>query len=561
MHSVEDSVVVVSFDCDKNVVVGLSCGRTEPTRWLLVHGIPIDIGLSQSLQSLDSCERRRPRPGASPSISSFPSTKGGCSLKSETIGNSVFSNSNEECVRVVRVGYIPDEDRTYCLLLQYATASDAEYVRGHLSHSDFNGSKRTILEYVRPLAKLMTSRNTNETDDVKSLHDSTTTTTTTTAEINLEELCSVVRERLPSTRTQSETSNSATRRISEKQDGNSVNRSSIALVPTDDFCSICQEGIASGKPCIVTLCNHVFHLQCFGRHLQGVGPLCPLCRFSMSSLELKCQECGTHQDLWTCLVCGWVGCGQGYHSDHLQHFEDTGHSCVMQNSTSRIWSHRVKTFLHHQLAIQLGYEDDAKARQAAAAESSSHSFNKEEDNVTASSYWRSRWWWDEKDEEATLDLNAEYVREYYMKIMAGLMEEQMEYYEGKGGATDVESSFSSSSFSSTSLSALKLKKMFVAERRQRRRIVSECVADMRRIMLHEQMLFNKFVKYEAVRNQNLREELMLVSHTTRNLNERIPRVEANIEKAKRRGSREIALREEELKKLQEKLEGMFKDLN
>ncbi|ORC91207.1 BRCA1-associated protein [Trypanosoma theileri] len=573
MHSAEDSIVVVSFDCDRSVVVGLSCERTEPTRWLLVHGIPIDVGLSQSLQTLDSCERRRSQAAAavasvslssSTSSSSFLSNKAGHSLKSEATGSSVWSNGNEECIRVVRVGYIPDEDRCYCLLLQYATSSDAEHVREHLLHSDFTGNKETLSEYVQPLGKVMTLRYSNETGSVKNVYDNTT------EEISLEELCSVVRERLGCTQTQSENSSSCTRRISDKQEGSRLNCFADALVPTGDFCSICQEEIASGKPFIVTLCNHVFHLQCLGKHLEGVGPLCPLCRFSMASLELKCQGCGTHQDLWTCLVCGWVGCGQGYRSDHLQHFESTGHSCVMQNGTSRIWNHRAKTFLHHQLAIELGYEDDAKARQAAAAESSvSHHFNKEEENVTASSYWRSRWWWDEKDEEAALDLNAEYVREYYMKEMVKLMDEQMEYYEKRYGGTEMEPSTSSSSLStsasasassSSSSLAILLRKLLVAEQRQRRRIISEYVTDMRRIMLHDQMLFNRFVKYEATRNQSLREELLLLSHATQNLNDRVPIVKSNIEKATRRGSREMAVREEELKKLQEKLESLLKSL-
>ncbi|KEG11690.1 BRCA1-associated protein [Trypanosoma grayi] len=527
MSSAEEPDVVVALDPEGTVVLGLWYKHAEPTRWLLLRAIPVDVTVPQVLQCLEF--RSPPQP-----------TGRGSSNDSMCKDPKRFGD--EGCLRAARVGYVPGEKRAYCLLLQFTVPIDAEQIKKHFSKTKLTKGAATVTRAVRASARMLPALH------VTQCAGSGEGPGRVGEEVDLEALCSVSRSLVAG-----EMSGSRTRRgVEWTSNGNTSNRNS-PVATMGDPCTICLEEITSGKPCIVTLCNHVFHLTCYGRYLEDV---CPLCRFSMASLESKCNACGTYTDLWTCLVCGWVGCGQGHRCDHLRHYESTGHSCAMQSTTCRIWNHRAKTFLHHQLAIELGHEDDAKAARAAAADAStSHCFRKDGDDggggVTASTYWRSRWWWDEKDEEAALDLNGEYVREYYLKVMRQLMEEQIEYFERRTGL-EAESS---------PPRVAAWRKLSIAEQRQRRRVVSEYVAGTRQIVLHEQMLFNRFVKKEAIRNENLRDELLLQSHSTQNLNNRIANARANIDKAKQRGAQQVAAKENELKNLQEKLANLMNSLD
>ena len=58
---------------------------------------------------------------------------------------------------------------------------------------------------------------------------------------------------------------------------------------------------------LTILCNHTFHSQCLA---QWEDASCPVCRHVQTPeqiAEQRCSECQSSEDLWICLVCGYIG--------------------------------------------------------------------------------------------------------------------------------------------------------------------------------------------------------------------------------------------------------------
>jgi hypothetical protein len=76
---------------------------------------------------------------------------------------------------------------------------------------------------------------------------------------------------------------------------------------------------------VIVLCGHTFHIECC---LKLDDDKCPLCRYSISPMAVStCSLCSCENDLWMCLICGTIGCGElGGSSNHRrEHFLNTGH--------------------------------------------------------------------------------------------------------------------------------------------------------------------------------------------------------------------------------------------
>ena len=57
---------------------------------------------------------------------------------------------------------------------------------------------------------------------------------------------------------------------------------------------------------LTILCSHSFHWMCLNKWNDTT---CPLCRYLQSPTESsQCDECGATENLWLCLVCGFIGC-------------------------------------------------------------------------------------------------------------------------------------------------------------------------------------------------------------------------------------------------------------
>ena len=116
------------------------------------------------------------------------------------------------------------------------------------------------------------------------------------------------------------------RKFSYEYDINNINVDDIRI------CTICLEDIGKNKKTklkndglVYVLCGHVFHLECF----VGLGDnKCPICRYYLSPYNIvTCEYCFQENDLWICLVCGKIFCGEeGKSQNHrLQHYQESLH--------------------------------------------------------------------------------------------------------------------------------------------------------------------------------------------------------------------------------------------
>ncbi|KAG8342937.1 hypothetical protein TRVL_06231 [Trypanosoma vivax] len=540
MNPTSATEAVVAFDCEGVVVCELSFERRKPTQWLLLSFVPIDVAPARLLhfaESHDSSFRSSALPPVADTFHSGSCADGGHEFPGLPL-------EARGCIRMARVGHMPEKSGTYCLLLNCTTSGIAELLRSRFSEVSVSEGGWGVPEFVRSVASTThysqgcqasarsggRSRGSNGSKGVAKMV------------IKLEVLC-----RLPCA---FEGRGSCQSHRSLDCVDIETMRSSAPRVPVKDLCSICREEIVSEKPYVLTVCGHVFHLLCFSQHFTDASSRCPLCRFSMSSLDSKCNACGTYQNLWTCLVCGWVGCGQGQQNDSLLHFNNTGHSCAVENTTSRIWSFSFNTFLHHQLAMELGQRADVKA--ATTAESTGQQCDSVDTKMRPHSSCRMEWCWSEKDEEeGELEPDDEYMQKFYLDIKEQLKEEQAKYYQSLPTTTG------NSVFS---IQARQLE-LSVSEREGRSGVVSDYVSDMLRIAREEQAVLKELLKREASRNVILNDDLLLHSHTVKNLEGEVARLESEVEKMAQRSARQVAAKKDELERLQNKLIEVMGRLN
>jgi BRCA1-associated protein len=123
--------------------------------------------------------------------------------------------------------------------------------------------------------------------------------------------------------------------------GGSLPREDLTELPT---CTVCLERLDDSV--ITILCNHTFHVQCLQ---QWSDTTCPVCRHTQTPEEVdtqKCSTCNNGQDLWMCLVCGYVGCGRYVSAHANQHFETTGHTFALQVGGNLVWDYAGDNFVH-----------------------------------------------------------------------------------------------------------------------------------------------------------------------------------------------------------------------
>ena len=122
------------------------------------------------------------------------------------------------------------------------------------------------------------------------------------------------------------TNTKKTRKFSYEYDINNNGLDDIRI------CTICLEDITKknnkklkNDGLIYVLCGHVFHIECF----SGLDDnKCPICRYCLSPYNfVTCEYCFQENDLWVCLVCGKIFCGEeGKSQNHrLQHYKESLH--------------------------------------------------------------------------------------------------------------------------------------------------------------------------------------------------------------------------------------------
>ena len=72
--------------------------------------------------------------------------------------------------------------------------------------------------------------------------------------------------------------------------------------------------------------------------------------------EQRCSECSSSEDLWICLICGYVGCGRYVGGHSHAHFLTTAHSYTMVGLISnyiRLFFWAPLVFLHYHLSSRM----------------------------------------------------------------------------------------------------------------------------------------------------------------------------------------------------------------
>ena len=62
--------------------------------------------------------------------------------------------------------------------------------------------------------------------------------------------------------------------------------------------------------------------------------------------EQRCSDCLSAEDLWICLVCGYVGCGRYVGGHSHAHFAQTQHCYTMELGANRVWDYVGDNFVH-----------------------------------------------------------------------------------------------------------------------------------------------------------------------------------------------------------------------
>uniref|UniRef100_A0A7N0VJQ6 BRCA1-associated protein n=1 Tax=Kalanchoe fedtschenkoi TaxID=63787 RepID=A0A7N0VJQ6_KALFE len=110
-------------------------------------------------------------------------------------------------------------------------------------------------------------------------------------------------------------------------------------------CPVCLERLDQDTSGIQTaLCDHSFQCSCISKwtHLS-----CQVCRFCQQQDDKpSCVDCKTTEDLWVCVICGFVGCGRYKEGHAFRHWKETEHCYSLHLETQRVWDYAGDTYVH-----------------------------------------------------------------------------------------------------------------------------------------------------------------------------------------------------------------------
>ncbi|XP_064977465.1 BRAP2 RING ZnF UBP domain-containing protein 1-like isoform X2 [Musa acuminata AAA Group] len=110
-------------------------------------------------------------------------------------------------------------------------------------------------------------------------------------------------------------------------------------------CPVCIERLDQDiSGIIATTCDHSFQCSCISK---WVNSSCSVCQFCQKHSEKPtCSICGTPQNLWICVICGFVGCGRYKEGHAIRHWKDTQHCYSLDLETQRVWDYVGDRYVH-----------------------------------------------------------------------------------------------------------------------------------------------------------------------------------------------------------------------
>ncbi|KAJ6796048.1 BRCA1-associated protein-like [Iris pallida] len=110
-------------------------------------------------------------------------------------------------------------------------------------------------------------------------------------------------------------------------------------------CPVCLERLDQDTSGIVAAtCDHSFQCACISKWASSSCSVCQLCQ--KHSQKSACSVCGTSENLWICLICGFVGCGRYKEGHAFRHWKDTQHCYSLDLELQRVWDYVGDTYVH-----------------------------------------------------------------------------------------------------------------------------------------------------------------------------------------------------------------------
>lgn len=122
-------------------------------------------------------------------------------------------------------------------------------------------------------------------------------------------------------------------------------QNSLASSAEEPSCPVCLERLdQDARGILTTICNHSFHCSCISKWTDSS---CPVCRYCQQQPEKSiCSVCGTSENLWICVICGFVGCGRYKEGHAIRHWKDTQHCYSLELETQRVWDYVGDNYVH-----------------------------------------------------------------------------------------------------------------------------------------------------------------------------------------------------------------------
>ncbi|KAJ4952058.1 hypothetical protein NE237_028890 [Protea cynaroides] len=110
-------------------------------------------------------------------------------------------------------------------------------------------------------------------------------------------------------------------------------------------CPVCLERLDQDTSGILTTpCDHSFQCSCISKWADSS---CLVCRFCQQQAQKPtCSVCGTSEDLWICVICGFVGCGRYKEGHAFRHWKETQHCYSLDLETQRVWDYVGDNYVH-----------------------------------------------------------------------------------------------------------------------------------------------------------------------------------------------------------------------